>query len=76
MVIAFIADEASDSSCALLHVYFPTLCCAEQRHGTEVVAIQANFAYGAQVFEEIEETISAYQVGILGDLNAFTLKVL
>lgn len=55
---------------------FPTLCRAEQRHGTEVIAIQANFAYGAQVFEEIEETISAYQVGILGDLNSFTLKVL
>lgn len=50
----------------------PMLFCAGHRHGGEVIAVQANFSYGAQVFVEIEEIISSYQVGILGDWG--TLK--
>ena len=48
---------------------YGTISCAGHRHGGEVIAVQANFSYGAQVFEEIEEIISSYQVGILGDLG-------
>jgi 17beta-estradiol 17-dehydrogenase / very-long-chain 3-oxoacyl-CoA reductase len=37
----------------------------KQQYGGEVIALQADFTYGAMIFREIEEVLQAYEVGIL-----------
>ena len=38
----------------------------ESEHGVQAYGIHADFSLGAHVFQEIEEALTGYEIGILG----------
>ena len=49
-----------------LQVLYPF---TELRYKSEVVAIQVNYSVGQSLFQDIQETIGSYEIGILGTIG-------